>query len=329
MAKYIIKRIIYIVLVFIALSVIIFFLYNSVPGDPAMAKVYPLKQTVTPEAFQQMYEVTRAQMGLDDPLPSRYWKWFTRLITLDLGMSSLYNKPVMDVISVPLRNTVLMNMFVVIFGLLITIPLGIAMAVKRNTIFDRVIQVFTLVGVSIPSFVTALILIYFFAVRLGWFPVSGWRSPNLGVMTQWQETKDILWHLFLPVTILVLSSMASTTRYVRSAMISSLSMDYIKTARAKGLSEKTVIFSHAWRNALLPVVTLLIGWILSIFYGSIVVESMFGLNGMGNTFITALRNQDWSVGLGIQMFYVLLALGSNLIIDLTFGLVDPRVRINA
>ena len=294
-----------------------------------MAKVYPLKQTVTPEAFQQMYEVTRAQMGLDDPLPSRYWKWFTRLITLDLGMSSLYNKPVMDVISVPLRNTVLMNMFVVIFGLLITIPLGIAMAVKRNTVFDRVIQVFTLVGVSIPSFVTALILIYFFAVRLGWFPVSGWRSPNLGVMTQWQETKDILWHLFLPVTILVLSSMASTTRYVRSAMISSLSMDYIKTARAKGLSEKTVIFSHAWRNALLPVVTLLIGWILSIFYGSIVVESMFGLNGMGNTFITALRNQDWSVGLGIQMFYVLLALGSNLIIDLTFGLVDPRVRINA
>lgn len=329
MAKYIVKRIIYIVLVFIALSVIIFFLYNSVPGDPAMAQVYPLKQRLSPEAFQQMYEVTRAQMGLDDPLPSRYWKWFTRLVTLDLGMSSLYNKPVMDVISVPMRNTILMNLFVVFFGLLITIPLGIAMAVKKNTVFDRIIQVVTLVGVSVPSFVTALVLIYFFAVRLGWFPVSGWKTPNLTVTSQWDEWRDILWHLTLPVTILVLSSMASTTRYIRSAMVSSLSMDYIKTARAKGLPEKVVIFSHAWRNALLPVVTLLIGWILSIFYGSIVVETMFGLNGMGNTFITALRNQDWSVGLGVQMFYVLLALTSNLIIDLTFGLVDPRVRINA
>lgn len=329
MAKYIVKRIIYIVLVFIALSIIIFFLYNSVPGDPAMAKIYPLKQRVTPEAFQQMYVVTRAQMGLDDPLPSRYWKWFQRLITLDLGVSSLYNKPVMDVLLVPLKNTVLMNLFVVFFGLVITIPLGIAMAVKKNTIFDRIIQVVTLVGVSIPSFVTALVFIYFFAVKLGWFPVSGWRTPNLQAVDKWTEYKDVLWHLFLPVTILVSSSMASTTRYIRSAMVSSLSMDYIKTARAKGLTEKTIIFSHAWRNALLPVVTLLVGWILSIFYGSIVVETMFGLNGMGNTFITALRSQDWAVGLGVQMFYVLLALSSNLIIDLTFGLVDPRVRINA
>ena len=222
-----------------------------------------------------------------------------------------------------------MNLFVVFFGLVITIPLGIAMAVKKNTIFDRIIQVVTLVGVSIPSFVTALVFIYFFAVKLGWFPVSGWRTPNLQAVDKWTEYKDVLWHLFLPVTILVSSSMASTTRYIRSAMVSSLSMDYIKTARAKGLTEKTVIFSHAWRNALLPVVTLLVGWILSIFYGSIVVETMFGLNGMGNTFITALRSQDWAVGLGVQMFYVLLALSSNLIIDLTFGLVDPRVRINA
>lgn len=329
MAKYIVKRLIYIVLVFIVLSVIIFFLYNSVPGDPAMAQVYPLKTRLSPEAFQRMYEITRAQMGLDDPLPSRYIKWFGRLLRLDLGISTLYNKPVMDVISIPMRNTVLMNLFVVFFGLLITIPLGIAMAVKKNTIFDRLIQVVTLVGVSIPSFVTALILIYFFAVRLGWFPVSGWKTPNLPITGPWSEIKDILWHMALPVTILVLGSMASTTRYVRSAMVSSLSMDYIKTARAKGLPEKTVIFSHAWRNALLPVITLLIGWILSIFYGSIVVESMFNLNGMGNTFITALRNQDWSVGLGIQMFYVLLALVSNLIVDLTFGLVDPRVRVNA
>lgn len=328
MLKYVIKRLIYIVLVFLLLSVIIFFLYNSVPGDPAMAQIYPLKQTMDPDTFQKLYEITRKQMGLDDPMVTRYLRWFGSLITLDLGNSTLYNKPVMDVISVPMRNTIFMNLFVIFFGLLITIPLGIAMAVKKNTIFDRLIQVFTLVGVSIPTFVTALVFIFFFAVRLGWFPVSGWTTPGANY-TGWANTKDILWHITLPVTILVLSSMASTTRYIRSAMVSSLSMDYIKTARAKGLSEKAVIFSHAWRNALLPVITLLIGWILSIFYGSIVVESMFGLNAMGNTFITALNNQDWNVGLGIQMFYVILALSSNLIIDLTYGLVDPRVRIEA
>lgn len=328
MLKYIIKRLIYIVLVFLLLSVIIFFLYNSVPGDPAMAAVYPLKTSLSPEAFQQMYEITREQMGLNDPMWTRYIKWFGRLITLELGTSTLYNKPVMDVIAVPMRNTIFMNLFVIFFGLVITIPLGIAMAVKKNTIFDRLIQVFTLVGVSIPTFVTALVFIFFFAVRLGWFPVSGWTTPGANY-TGWANTKDILWHITLPVIILVLSSMASTTRYIRSAMVSSLSMDYIKTARAKGLAEKSVIFSHAWRNALLPVITLLIGWVLSVFYGSIVVESMFGLNAMGNTFITALNNQDWNVGLGIQMFYVILALSSNLIIDLTYGIVDPRVRIEA
>lgn len=328
MLKYIIKRLIYIVLVFLLLSVIIFFLYNSVPGDPAMAQVFPMKATLTPEAFEQMYQSTREQMGLNDPLWQRYLDWFGRLITLELGQSSLYNKPVMEVIMVPMRNTIFMNLFVIFFGLLITIPLGIAMAVKKNTIFDRLIQVFTLVGVSIPTFVTALVFIFIFAVRLGWFPVSGWTTPGRN-LSGWAETKDILWHITLPVIILVLSSMASTTRYIRSAMVSSLSMDYIKTARAKGLSEKSVIFSHAWRNALLPVITLLIGWVLSVFYGSIVVESMFGLNAMGNTFITALNNQDWNVGLGIQMFYVILALSSNLIIDLTYGLVDPRVRIEA
>lgn len=328
MLKYIIKRLIYIVLVFLLLSVIIFFLYNSVPGDPAMAAVYPLKTSLSPEAFQQMYEITREQMGLNDPMWTRYIKWFGRLITLELGTSTLYNKPVMDVIAVPMRNTIFMNLFVIFFGLVITIPLGIAMAVKKNTIFDRLIQVFTLVGVSIPTFVTALVFIFFFAVRLGWFPVSGWTTPGANY-TGWANTKDIIWHITLPVIILVLSSMASTTRYIRSAMVSSLSMDYIKTARAKGLAEKSVIFSHAWRNALLPVITLLIGWVLSVFYGSIVVESMFGLNAMGNTFITALNNQDWNVGLGIQMFYVILALSSNLIIDLTYGIVDPRVRIEA
>lgn len=329
MAKYILKRIIYIILVFILLSIIIYFLYNSVPGDPAMAAVEPLKAKLPPEVFQQRYQQQRALMGLDQPLPVRYWKWFQRLIRLDFGRSTLFKRPVWDVIKNPLKTTITMNIFVIFFGLLITIPLGIAMAVKKNTIFDRAIQVLTLVGVSIPNFIVALILMYFFAVKLRWFPLSGMRTPNLVTNSEWVRTKDLLWHLVLPVSCMVLSSMASTTRYIRSAMVNSLSMDYIKTARAKGLKEKSVIFSHAWRNALLPIITLLIGWVMSIFGGSVVIEQMFSIDGMGKTFINALNNNDWNVGLGIQMFYVFMALLSNLIIDLSYGLVDPRVRINA
>lgn len=328
MTKYLLKRIGYICLVFVALSVIIFGIYNMVPGDPARAEVFPQKQTLTPEAYEREYLRVRERLGLDDPIPVRYWKWFSNLVQFKLGHSETFQRPVTELLKAPLRNTLLINIFVVFFGLLITIPLGIYMAVKKNSLFDRTVQIMTLIGVSLPVFIFALIFIYIFAVKLRWFPVSGMQTAGF-TGSGWAQVKDTLHHLFLPVTVLVLTSLASTTRYIRAAMASALSMDYIRTARAKGVKEKTVVYSHAWRNALLPVITLLIGWVISIFYGSLILESMFNLNGMGKFFIDALNRSDWNVAMAIQMFYVLLALVSNLIVDISYGIVDPRVRITA
>lgn len=327
MLFYIIKRILYIIVVFVILSMIIFGMYNLVPGDPARAEIFTLKETLEPDAWQRLYEQTRERMGLDDPIPVRYVRWFTRLIRLDFGMSQHYKRPVMDVATPYLINTIRMNVFVTIFGLAITIPLGIAMAVRRNSLFDRTVQVVTLVGVSIPVFIIALLAIYFFAVKLRWVPVAGAATPGFRG-TEWEKFLDSLKYLILPVGVLVVQSLAGVTRYIRSAMSDALSMDYIKTARSKGLSEKTVIYSHAWRNALLPVITLLIGWIVGIFYGSIVVESMFNINGLGKLFVDALGQQDWNLALAVQMFYVVLSLLSNLIIDLSYGFVDPRVKVH-
>lgn len=327
MAKYIGKRIIYMVLVFFVMSIVLFFLYNLVPGDPARAEVEPLKDKLTPEEYQYRYEQTRKALGLDDPLIVRYGKWMGKLLQGDLGRSSVYKQPVADMIKAPLKNTVIINIFVIALVFLITIPLGIKCAVKKNTAFDKTVQVLTVIGHSVPSFIIALVFIFIFAVKLQWFPVSGMHTPNFKG-TKLQSLLDTLYHLALPLIILVTSSLAGITRHVRAAMIDALSMDYIKTARAKGLREKVVIYSHAWRNALLPVVTILIGWIMSVFSGALVIEKMFNLHGMGKFYIDALNNQDYNVALAVQMFYIVITLIGILITDISYGFVDPRVKVD-
>lgn len=327
MFKYIVKRIFYMIFVFFVMSLLLFFLYNLIPGDRAMQEVLPLKERLRPEQFQELYEQTRKEMGLDDPLAMRYKRWITNVLKGDLGESDRQKKPVIDIIIPPMRNTIFINIFAIVLALGITIPLGIKTAVKKDTTFDRVVQVVTIIGYSIPVFITALVFIYIFAVLLRWFPVSGMKTANF-VGTKWEAFLDTLWHLALPLAILTLTSLAGVTRYVRAAMVDSLSMDYIKTARAKGLSEKTVIYSHAWRNALLPVITLIIGWIMSIFSGAFIIESMFSLNGMGRLYMDSLNYKDFNVVLAIQMFYIIISLVGNLIVDLSYGLVDPRVRVD-
>lgn len=327
MGKYIAKRLLYMVFVFAVMTIVLFFLFNLIPGDPARAEVEAMKHLLTPDEYQYRYEQARRRLGLDDPLIVRYAKWVGNLLRGDLGQSKVYNKPVIDVLKPPLKVTVIVNLFVTFFVLAITIPLGIACAVRKNSKFDKVVQVLTIVGHSLPSFIIALLFIYAFAVKFRIFPVSGMKTPNF-TGTPWEEFKDMMHHLTLPLIVLTIGSLAGMTRYVRAAMIDALSMDYIKTARAKGLKEKVVIYSHAWRNALLPVITLIIGWFMSIFSGSIVTESMFVLNGMGKIYIDSLNNQDYNVAIAIQLFYIVMAVLGNLIADISYGIVDPRVRVN-
>lgn len=327
MAKYFAKRVMYMIFVFCILSILIYFLYNLIPGDPAAMELAPFKESMTPEQYAQRYAQLRSQMGLDDPLIVRYIKWFTGMLKGDFGISHVYKQQVLDVVRIPFRNTVFINLFVVVIGLIITIPLGILCAVKKNTFLDKLVQVFTVIGYSMPVFIIALLCIFLFAVKNPWFPVSGMNTPNFQG-TGMALFKDTMYHLFLPLLVIILGSLGGITRYVRAAMIDALSMDHIKTARAKGLKERVIIFSHAWRNALLPVVTLIISWFMTIFSGSLVVEKMFNLNGMGKFYWDALNRQDFNVAIAIQMFYIVIALLGNLVTDLSYGIVDPRVRVN-
>ncbi|MFW5677000.1 MAG: ABC transporter permease [Acetivibrio ethanolgignens] len=327
MLRYVGKRIVYIIGVFFLISMIMFGIYNAIPGDRALTQVAPLKGKVSAEQFEAAYQRARDNLGLDDPLPVRYGKWMGNLLTGDLGYSTFYRQDVIKVVKDPLLNTLFINIFATVLALAITIPLGIHCAVKKFSKFDNAVQVGTIVGYSVPSFVIALLSIYVFAVILRWFPVNGMNSPNFQGNT-FEFILDRLYYLALPLFVMTIASLGGMTRYVRAAMIDALRMDYIRTARAKGLKEKVVIYSHAWRNALLPVITLIIGWFLSIFSGSIIIETMFALNGLGKLYYTGLMNQDYDVALAMQMFYVIISLVGNLIIDLSYGIVDPRIRVN-
>lgn len=327
MLKYIGKRLIYMVGVFFVVSIIMFTLFNNVPGDRALNQVQNLRGKVSAEVFEERYQEAREKLGLDDPIPVRYVKWMGNLVKGDLGYSTFYKKDVKDVLGQPLANTVFINIFATILALGITIPVGIYCAVKKFSKFDNTVQALTIVGYSVPQFIVALVFIYIFAVKLGWFPISGMNSPNFQG-TGMAAIVDRMRYLALPVIVMTVASLGGMTRYVRAAMIDALSMDYIRTARAKGLKEKVVIYSHAWRNALLSVTTLIIGWFMSIFMGSIIIEQMFQINGIGKMYYVGLMNQDYDLALAIQMLYCIITLIGNLLTDVSYGIVDPRVRIN-
>ena len=337
MRKYIFKRILYLIVVFFIVSLLMYFLYNLIPSDPARNQLEALKSSLKPEVYQQMYADLRKQMGLDDPIIVRYARWmglipdlngkFNGLLEGNFGFSEFFKKDVIDFVVEPMKTTIFINIFATIMALGITIPLGIYCAVHKGSKFDNFTQVFTIVGYSIPVYIIALIFIFLFAVILRWFPVSGMGTPGANY-TGIRAMLDRLYYFALPLIVMTFGSLGGMTRYVRAAMIDALSMDHIKTARAKGVKEKTVIYSHAWRNALLPVVTLIISWFLGIFSGSVVIENTFNINGMGSLYIKGLNNHDYELALAMQMFYTVVSLVGALIMDLSYGLVDPRVHVD-
>lgn len=336
MKKYILQRLLYIVVVFLIISLCMYVLYNMIPTDPARAELESQRSQMKPEDYAAAYAQLRERLGLDDPLLLRYARWmgfaqnksgvYNGLLQGNFGYSNLFKQDVKAVIREPMLYTVFINIFATILALGITIPLGIKTAVKKNSRLDKFTQVFSIVGYSIPIYIIALVFIYIFAVVLRWFPVNGMKTPGSN-FTGLQFYTDRLYYLGLPLIVMTFASLGGMTRYVRAAMIDCLSMDYIRTARAKGVQEKVVIYSHAWRNALLPIITVVIGWFLGIFSGSVVIENTFSLNGMGKLYIQGLNNQDYELVLAMQMFYTIISLIGALITDLSYGLVDPRVRV--
>ena len=339
MGKYVLKRIGYMALVFLIVSLLMYSLYNLIPSDPARAELEAQKQSLRPEEYEAMYQELRAKMGLDDPLIIRYARWmglwpdvenqgFNGLLQGNFGYSQFFKQDVIEVIKAPMGNTIFINIFSTIMALGITIPLGIYCAVHKGRKIDNGVQVVTMLGYSLPIYIISLIFMFFFCVFWRIFPISGTKTAGAIYTTGWEEFVDMLYHITLPVIVMTFASLGGMTRYVRSSMIDALSMDYIRTARAKGLKEKVVIYSHAWRNALLPVVTSIIGWFISIFSGSVIIENTFSLNGMGKLYWTGLNNLDFELVLAIQMFYTVVSLLGSLLMDISYGLVDPRVRVD-
>jgi peptide/nickel transport system permease protein len=288
--------------------------------------------------YQERYEYWQRQLGTDGTKLQRYARWigimpystgeWKGILQGNLGNSAQFAKPVSEVLVEPMKNTVFINIFATILALGITIPLGIVCAVKRASKFDVGVQVGTIIGYSLPTFITAIVFIWLFAVVLGWFPVSGMQTAGSLNWTPWKQFWDRMYHMALPLIIMTFTSLGGMTRFVRASMIEALSLDCIKTARAKGLKEKVVIYSHAWRNALLPITSLIIGWFLGIFGGSLMIENIFALNGVGKLYYDALQSNDNEVVLALQMFYITISLFGNLLIDIAYGFVDPRVRVN-
>ncbi len=336
-------------LVMLILSILMFLIYNLIPNNraytEARAEMNAQKtqmKNLTPEEreakFQERYAELQKVYGTDTKnMAVRYLRWigvwpnaygkFNGLLEGNFGYSWELKQEVVEAVKQPMKNTIFINIFATIFGLGITIPLGIFCSIRKGKKIDQAVQVLTIVGYSLPAFIICIVFIWIFCSLLGWFPPSGMKTPGSN-FTGWKWFADRMKYMALPLITMTFCSLGGMTRYVRASMIDALSLDCIRTARAKGVKEKTVIYSHAWRNALIPIVTQMVGWFLSIFGGSLMFENIFGLNGMGKMMISALRTADFDVVILLQLFYVAVSLIGNLIIDIVYGLVDPRVRVN-
>lgn len=346
MGRYIVKRCVYMIAVFFLLSFMLFCLYRLMPANRAYTDARTEFQTLKkglkdedPDAkFQELYLKYQRMYGTDvDNNVILYLRWLgvypyydghcSGLFQGDFGYSYEHNAPVVEVIPAHVRNSFLLGLASEIFVLGITIPLGIQCAVKKGKRFDRGIQLFSLIGFSTPNFIIYIVFIVFFCSILGWFPVSGMKTPGTNYQG-WQYIKDTLWHIALPTICVVFASLAGIIRITRASMLDALSLDCIRTARAKGLRESVVIYSHAWRNALIPMVSIIVHGFFGLISGSMILEEMFGFKGMGLLYLSALRTADYDLIMFLEVVYTFIGLFANLVVDLCYGLVDPRVRIS-
>ena len=329
MAKFLVKRILYIILVLFAVSFIIFMLFRTMPGDPVDIFIPPeAQQAMEPFQLELQRQAIIQEMGLDQPNVIQYFYWLAAMIRGDFGVSMESRLPVLDHIRSPLISTAIINIISMIIILGITIPVGVICAIKRGKFFDNFSLVFSTVGLSIPNFLFGLILIVLLVVLLpgDFFPLFGMASPVPPPEGTWAWYADRIRHMILPLMTLVLVGLAGMIRFVRSAMIDSLNMDCVRTARAKGLKEKTVIYVHAFRNALIPIITVMAGFVIALFSGSVLIEMTFSWQGMGWIMITALNMRDIAVLMTVNLFYALIAFVGILILDILYVFIDPRIR---
>lgn len=298
-------------------SFLVYMLLGLMPGDPVDLMIAGAPDLSAADAAR-----LRSLHGLDRPLIARYVAWAADALTGDFGHSRGFSRPVLEVLLPRLANTAVLVAAALVLALAIALPVGVMAATRRHSLADHLVNLACFAGVSVPPFLMALTLIIVFAVNLNWLPASGLGPPEAG-------TADQIAHLILPVTSLTALSVAAYTRHVRAAMIAELGQDYVRTARAKGLDRTTVVWRHALRNGMVPVVTILALDLGTLFGGALVIETVFAYPGMGKLIYDAVVGSDYNLALVGLLFTTATILVAAILADLAYAALDPRIRIGA
>lgn len=329
MVKYIIKRILLAIVILFGVSVIIYSLVRMMPGDFITNKFMQMviDGKMSEKEFNRLLEV----YGLADRsfwgILKGYFTWIGNVFQGDLGRSFKYEDSVSTIIVENMGISFGIAFAALILEFIIAIPLGVKAATNQYGVVDYSASVLSMIGTALPTFFFAAICIQLFSVQLGWFPVNGLTSTLPSDATEWTRFWDKIWHLVIPVFIMVFLSVGSLIRYTRTNTLEVLNADYIRTARAKGLSEGKVIYKHAFRNTLIPLVTLLAGTLPGLFSGAMITEQMFAIPGIGLKAYEALKAGDIPFIMGYNMFLAILTVLGTLLADLMYAVVDPRVKI--
>ncbi len=325
MSAYILRRLLQAVPLLLGIATLVFFVLSLAPGDPTTFYFSP---NVPPEVLEQL----RVNFGLDQPLHIRYVKWLLAFLTGDFGFSFGKGRPVADILIETLPNTLVLTVSSLLLMFTVGVAVGVWQAVRQNSVADNVLGATSLFFYSMPSFWLALMLMLLFSLKAhqwGWpiaFPPTGTTSVDYDLLSTGGQIRDRFMHLVLPVTTLTLALAAGVARYTRGQMLEVIRQDYVRTARAKGLPERAVIGRHALRNSLIPVVTLLGLYLPFLFSGTVFVEKIFAWPGMGRVIVDAILQRDYPVVMATSFLFAALTILGNLLADVLYAIVDPRIR---
>ena len=323
MLSYIIKRLFLMVPLLFGITLITFSVIHLAPGSPV-----EVQAEMSLKASAQARENLKRLYGLDKPLHIQYIEWLERFVKLDFGKSFVDGREVIDKIIERIPITLTINILSLILIFSVALPIGIVSATRQYSLFDKLSTVFVFIGFSTPTFWLALLLMILFGVNLGLLPISGIQSIDVSGMGPLERLWDWIKHLILPVGVSAFGGIAGLSRYSRSSMLEVIRQDYVRTAVAKGLAESEVVFKHALRNALMPIITILGLSVPGLIGGSVIFETIFAIPGMGQLFYSSTMSRDYPTIMGILVIGAVLTLLGNLIADISYALVDPRVRVS-
>jgi peptide/nickel transport system permease protein len=322
MGRFLIRRLINMIPLIIGITFLSFLVMSMVPGD--FFSSLKMNPQISPAVIKQM----EAEFGLDQPLMIRYFKWLWSVLHLDLGFSLAYHVKVTSLIGARAFNTIILSVSAMLFSWMIAIPIGIIVAVNQNSIWDRILSFLAFFGMSLPNFFLAFLMMYF-ALQTGWFPIGGTYSVDYASLDFWNRIADRINHLILPVFVLGIAGMASLMRLMRSQILEIKNSEFVRTARAKGLSERVVIYKHVLRNALNPFVTMAGYSLGDLLGGAALVEAVMNLQGLGLLLLDAVRSLDIYLVMGSVLMGTVLLLVGNLLADMALVAVDPRVDFSS